>query len=69
MSVTQGNFPGRGFGTGAEAPPRPSLGRIFLEGMALAAGFVALHGIVKLVKSSFDAKTTEDEEGLPPASD
>lgn len=61
MSVTQGNFrpggiPSGGFGTGGEAPPRPSLGRIFLEGMALAAGFVALHGIVKLAKSAIESK-------------
>ena len=69
MNVAEGNFrpggiPSGNFGTGGEAPDRKSLGRVFLEGMALAAGFVALHGIVKLVKGAITEKN-DIEEKIP----
>lgn len=65
MSVTQGNFrpggiPSGNFGTGGEAPDRKSLGRVFLEGMALAAGFLALRGIVTLAKKAIDSDSKEE---------
>lgn len=55
MKAPRGGGIPSSFGTGEETKPaRPWLGRIFLEGMALGAGFMAIRGIVMLVKKSWD---------------